>query len=326
MSRLLKDNGGFALILTILIISVIVTLSLELNSSTRTDLQSAANFRESVRLGCIVRSGFNIAAAILIEDYEDNEEVDSLREDWADSDDISSRSASMFEQGRFELSITDLSGKIQINSLVDEDGDIDENHKKFLETFLGLKEFGLDPEKRESIVDAVTDWMDEDDEVTGFRGAENPYYQALPRPYSCRNGRLNSIEELLLIRGITKEIFYGTEKKKGISEYLTVYGNDGKININTADPVVLTALAGYICESEDMAKDWIAYREKESSDLSEFNKYPGLLQFDDYDLLCTTSSYFEIESKGFIDTMSKELRCIVKRDDDGVEILSWKIE
>ena len=322
MSSLLKDNGGFALIITLLIISVIVTLSLDLNSSMRTDLQAAANFRDSIRLGCIVRSGFNYAAAILI---EDNEEVDSLRELWAHSEDISSDSASMFEQGRFELRITDLSGKIQINSLVDEDGGIDENHKKFLETFLGLKEFGLDPEKVEYIVDAVTDWMDEDDEVNGFGGAENSYYQSLAKPYPCRNGRLNSIEELLLIKGITKEIFYGTEKQKGISEYLRVYG-DGKININTADPLILKALAGYICESEDMAKDWIDYRENENSDLSEFNNYPGLLQFDDYDLLCTTSSFFEIESKGFVDNMSKELRCVIERDDETVDIRSWKIE
>ena len=324
MSRLLKDNGGFALIITLLIISVIVTLSLDLNSSMRTDLQAAANFRESIRLDCIVRSGFNYAAAILI---EDNADVDSLREPWADSKDISSTSASMFELGRLELGLTDLSGKIQINSIMDEDGDINENQKAFLKTFLSLKQFGLDPEKVEYIMDALTDWMDkyDDDEVTGFGGAENPYYQSIARPYSCRNGRLHSIEELLLVKGITKEIFYGKEKQKGISEYLTVYG-DGKININTADPLILEALAGYVCESEDMAKDWIDYREKENSDLSEFNNYPGLLQFDDYGLLCTTSFYFEIESKGFMDNMSKELKCIVKRDDETVEIQSWKIE
>ncbi len=58
MIRLIKNDKGFALILTILIISLIVALTLQFNISIRSELHAAANLRDSIKLGCIARSGF----------------------------------------------------------------------------------------------------------------------------------------------------------------------------------------------------------------------------------------------------------------------------
>jgi general secretion pathway protein K len=232
----------------------------------------------------------------------------------------------MFEQGQFALEITDLSGKIPINQLVDKGGKENKKQRDLLTRFLGSEPFELDPENVDNLLDAIKDWIDPDDEVTRF-GAENGYYQGLERPYKCKNGPFEFLEQLLLVRGITNELFYGSEKTPGLSQYLTVH-SEGKININTADPMVLKSL------SPEM--DWAAvenmveYRLDKDNDLKNITWYKKAHGLDliniDSDLVTTTSTHFEIISQGFKGEMEKILTAVVKRDKGTVKILSWKIE
>jgi len=69
-----------------------------------------------------------------------------------------------------------------------------------------------------------------------------------------------------MIKGITKEIYYGTKEKPGLKEYVTA-DSDGIININTAPKMVLRALSdGISAESADSMDE---YRRKEGNDLSD---------------------------------------------------------
>ncbi|MBW1764016.1 MAG: general secretion pathway protein GspK, partial [Deltaproteobacteria bacterium] len=197
MGKVLKNNRGVALILTILIISLMVTLTLHFNKSMRSELYAAVNLRDDVRLGCIARSGFNWALAVLSADAEEND-FDSLHETWASLKDLSSYSSSLFDQGVFEVEVIDLSGRIQINQLVGSKGKYNDKQKDILTRFLESDKFDIDPEEVDDIIDALKDWIDPDSEVTRF-GAEDSYYQALETPYTCRNAPLESLEELLLI-------------------------------------------------------------------------------------------------------------------------------
>lgn len=326
MGMLLKDNRGMALILTILVITLIVSLTLQFNRSMRSDLHAAANFRDGIKLGYVAKSGFNFALAVLREDASENN-VDSLDEAWAYLHTLSENTAALFDQGRFQVTVSDCSGRIQINRLVKQNGEYDTVQKGLLKRFLNSPEFGLDPEEVDNIVDAVKDWLDADDKVTRF-GAENAYYQALEEPYSCENAPIEFLERLLLVRGITKEIFHGTtEEKPGISNYLSAHGN-GKININTADPLILRALSDEI--DEEMAEDMATYRKDEENDLSDpkwYKSVPGMSHVTIADALLTTSStYFDIRSKGFKGSMAKQVMGTVKRTGQEIDILSWKIE
>jgi hypothetical protein len=49
---------------------------------------------------------------------------------------------------------------------------------------------------------------------------------------------LDSLEELLLIKGMKPETYYGKEGQEGLRDYLTVH-SDGRININTAGLLIL---------------------------------------------------------------------------------------
>ena len=322
--KFLRDNRGMALILTILIISLIVALTLQFNTSMRSNLHAAWNLRDGIKLGCIARSGLNGALAVLYEDASSGD-VDTLRETWAHLRIFSENSASLFDEGRFLVEIADHSGRIQINQLVDKEGNYNESQKGLLMRFLSSAEFDLDSEEVENTVDAIKDWIDPDSEPTRF-GAEDTYYQALEKPFSCKNAPFEFLEELLLVRGITKELFYGSGERPGISRYLSPHGN-GRININTADPLVLRALSDQI--DQELAEDMVAYREDEDNDLSDLKWYrnvPGMSDVSIPDSLLTTSStYFEITSEGFKGAMSKRIYGVVERKEETLKILSWKI-
>ncbi|MBL8827554.1 MAG: general secretion pathway protein GspK, partial [Planctomycetaceae bacterium] len=58
------------------------------------------------------------------------------------------------------------------------------------------------------IADSILDWIDADDEPRPF-GAETSYYSSLPQPYRAANGRLESLDDLLLVRGVTKQLLHG---------------------------------------------------------------------------------------------------------------------
>lgn len=324
MGRFLRNSKGMALILTILVISLIVALTVEFNRFMRSDLHAASNLRDGIKLGYVAKSGFNYVLAVL---RVDDESVDSLHDVWADSKSLSKNSAAQFDEGRFEVKVSDHSGRIQINKLVKEDGNYDDGQKGLLTRFLQSREFGLEEEDVQIIISAIKDWIDADNEETRF-DAENAHYQALDKPYSCKNAPIEFLEELRLIRGITKELFYGTEEKLGISNFISPHG-DGKININTADRLVLSALSDEIKEDPEMVENMIKYRNDEDNNLTQIN-------WDDrvgmrgvtinQDLLTTSSTHFEITSEGFKGAMSKRVTGMVERKEGTLQIRSWKIE
>jgi general secretion pathway protein K len=320
-----RDEGGFALILTILVVSVITALTLQFSASMRSDLFAAATLRDRAKLTCVAKSGIHYAAAILLEDANLSDS-DSQHEDWADPISLSSNCSSLLQEGRSRIQILDLSGRIAVNRLVTEEGEYDTRQKELLTRFLNSEQFGLDPEDVDNLVDAIKDWIDTDDEETRF-GAEDSYYQTLPEPYRCRNAPLAFVEELLLIRGVTEELFYGTEDDPGISTYITTHG-DGKVNLNTAHPLILKSLSDQL--DDDMVDGMVDYRSDVENDLTDpswYQNVPGIGDVRiDFDLITTSSSIFEIMSEGVLDDLVRQITCLLERDEDGIQFLSWKMD
>lgn len=121
--------------------------------------------------------------------------------------------------------VEDEEGKININML-------DPN---VLSTFF-QKVGGAEQELADMIAYSVVDWRDTDNSLSHPEyGAEDDYYEDLEIPYESKDEKFESIEELLLVRGMTPEIF---EK---VEPFVTVYGV-GVVNINTAPREVLIGL------------------------------------------------------------------------------------
>ena len=101
----------------------------------------------------------------------------------------------------------------------------------------------------ETMVDCLTDWIDEND-LHQMDGAESddPFYE--DAGYPVKNGPLDSVEELLLVKNWGPDVLYGkpeddeSDEIFGIYDILTVWG-DGKVNLNTASKDLLLSYSEY---------------------------------------------------------------------------------
>lgn len=69
------------------------------------------------------------------------------------------------------------------------------------------------PSMKASLTDALLDFVDADD-IPRPEGAEQEYYDALPRPYRIANGPLPTVEHLLLVRGFTPAVVVGEDANR----------------------------------------------------------------------------------------------------------------
>lgn len=330
MLDILKNNRGMALLITILVISLILVMTLRFNVSMRSSITNASNLQNGIALDNMAKSIFNSARAILSVDAEESG-FDTLHEDWANLEAAAGYFSSFFSGGQGGMKITDHSGRLQINSLLkktDDAWDINEEQKEVWVNLLSREEFELAEDEVENIIEAVIDWLDEDDEPRGFGGAESSYYQGLDTPYGPRNGPMEFIEELLLVKGITDELYFGTEEIPGLASLVTPHGIDGKININTADAFVLGALSRDI--DQGMVDEMLTFRDNEENDLGDIGWYKIVIP-DDVDippvLITTSSSFFEILTEVVMGNMRKKLRGMVARGPgSSTDLVYWRIE
>lgn len=317
-----RNERGVALILVLLTVSIIVVLTLQLNVSSRAQVHEAANLSDGIRVLYIAKSGFFAGMGIL---YDDRGDADTLNEAWARTEALTEQSKSYFDGGHVELLIEDESGKININKLV-EGSNFNLAVKGALTRLLTQPQFKLQEREVDDILNAVKDWIDADSEVTAT-GAESAYYQGLGKSYGPRNGPMESVDELLMVRGITRELFYGIEDRPGLNRLLTVTG-EGSVNINTAPKEVLRALHPTI--TEDAANRMDDYRRNPANSLTETSWYRRIAGLEntaiDAVTVVTKSEYFQVSSTGRLGTMKRTMRGIVKRDSERkLTVVAWRL-
>jgi len=332
MFKILNNNRGMALLMTILIISLILVMTLRFNSSMRSSISNASNLQNTIALDNMAKSVFNSARAVLSVDAAESS-FDTLHEDWANLELAAQYFAQFFDRGQGGMKITDHSGRLQINSLLQYKGDvwaINEEQKKVWINLLSAEEFELAEDEALNIIEAIIDWLDENDEPLDFGGAESSYYQGLNTPYEPRNGPMEFIAELLLVKGITDELYFGTEEIPGLASLVTPHGRDGKININTADALVLGALSDQI--DQNMVDGMLTFRDNEDNDLGNPDWYkwapgfPGDVIIPP-ELITASSSFFEIFTEVAMGNMRKKVRgMVVRGPGTSTDLVYWKIE
>lgn len=100
----------------------------------------------------------------------------------------------------------------------------------------------LDERELSILVQSLLDWRDADD-LERAQGAEADYYSRLPTPRAVRNAPLTSERELLLVRGMTDDLF------ARIQPFIAVLPlTELRINVNGAPAEVLSAVPGFTPE------------------------------------------------------------------------------
>ncbi len=103
--------------------------------------------------------------------------------------------------GGFRFGLQDESTRLNLNALLLADDQQEDGGRELL---MGL------PGMTEEIADAILDWIDEDDDPREY-GAEVDYYTSLDPPYAPKNGPLDTVEELLLVRGVLPQLLFGAD-------------------------------------------------------------------------------------------------------------------
>jgi len=307
--------------LALAVIALLVSLVVDFSYTMMVDLTLAANLRDGQKAFYVARSGVELAKHLL---QEDDPAFDALDEDWALLPEHPGF-LSADDEGRFKVTIEDEAAKIPLNKLItgDKDKKVDLVVRAQLERLFELLE--LDPE----LIDPIIDWLDPDNNPQPF-GAEDAYYQSLPSPYPCKNGPLAALEELLLVKGMTKEILYGQDEKKGLIHYLTLF-SDGKVNINTASVEVLASLSDKI--DNVTAQAIIDYRQKnpfQEIKYDDIKSLPGMTLeiFNDIKDQCDIkSSTFSLRAEGQVREIKKVIYTVLKREENkGIKPIFWRVE
>lgn len=104
-------------------------------------------------------------------------------------------------------------------------------------------------DRAQGLVQAIVDWRTP--APSGLSTPLDQYYLSLTPSFRSRHASFEEIEELLLVRGMTPELFYGGYHPEpdgrllphgGLRDCLSVYGATSQFDVNTADPVLLAAV------------------------------------------------------------------------------------
>jgi type II secretory pathway component PulK len=235
--------------------------------SMKTEMTLARNSRNDANLIWAGRSGLELARYVLAQQRMiRNEPYDAMNQKWAggpgslasSNSPLASISLDKFpvgENAHVTVHIIDQERKVNINQA----------DQTLLQQALSV--MGADGAEIPLVTDAILDWIDPDD-ATHINGAESDYYQGLEIPYYSKNGPMDDLSELLMVRGVSQDMFWGPRSTNhepaffesrdrrsarrieeqpvypiGLEEIFTTLSS-GRININTAPTTTLQMIPG----------------------------------------------------------------------------------
>ena len=222
----MKQQQGIALITILVMVALATILAATIAKRQANTAENTAYLMRQNQSLLYAKSAEAFFSELLVDDANNAGAVDYLQENWAKP-----MPAFPVEDGFVSGTLQDESGKFNLNSLVNDEGVPNPQAKLWFEKL--LLRVGL-PEK---LSEAVIDWQDADDEISGTMGAENSYYQGLPQGYLAANSKFHNVEELKLVRG------FEDQKYLQIVDYVSALpASDSKVNVNTAPAMLLASL------------------------------------------------------------------------------------
>ncbi len=226
-------SQGMVLIIALWALFFLGALALAIAAYVRPQLELAGRVKDSTSVHYLAEAGVKRAMAQI--NNSRGPHVDTLKE-FLPRTPFDFKSQGLAD-GEFDYELGDEERKININTAP----------YKVLERLLEITA-RLDPQQAGDIAAAILDWRSSG-ENPRKNGAKSDYYRALSPSYPCKDGPFEVLEEVLLVKGMTLDIF------KSIKDEITIYGA-GSVNINTADKFVLEALG----LSDTLADEIINFR------------------------------------------------------------------
>ncbi len=236
--RTIANERGVALIVVLWVFIFLFVVAFEFSAAVREEATAAHRYSDETEGYYLALAGFQKG----LYEFLNQPAARDVQKDPKRSDLFDGRwREEPLGAGSYRLRLIDESGKININR-------VDEETLRRVLVNLGVEEPRINV-----LVDSIMDWRDADD-LHRPNGAENDYYRSLASSYTAKNGLLDSMEELLWIRGVTTELFFGngadggkeaeSGPRVGLRQIFTVDSPSDRVNLRTAPAEVIHALMG----------------------------------------------------------------------------------
>lgn len=226
-----QRQSGIALVTALLVVAVAVIAAAAMLVTHNVAVHRSSNLRFVEQAWWYGAGVENWVAEILREDRQndqDGEAVDHLGENWAKPVDYLP-----IEGGFVRGQIVDQQRCFNLNNL---SGQNAEMAAAQLQRLLALLD-NPDPYNAQALVQSIQDWIDPDFEPRVPGGAEDGIYTSMTPPYRTANRPMLSTSELLLINGMSRELY------QALSPHVCALPPATQINVNTANEYVLASLA-----------------------------------------------------------------------------------
>ncbi len=281
MSKLVKPKPrGVALITAMLVVSLATITAVAMMARKQVDFRRSENVLYHEQAYLYLLGAEDWAKQTLLRDRKNND-IDSYKDDWA-----TILPPLPIEGGSIGGKIEDLQGRININNLAS--GDVNSVDYLRFKKLLELNDIPV------GLVNTIADWLDADQDVRFPDGAEDVDYLYGDTPYRTGNRMMQSATELLLVKGLTYEIY---EK---IAPAIVALPDHTDINVNTATEEVLQTLIEEFTAAD--AEKLIADRLKEP-----FVKIEDFLQHASVKGKKVTTNGLTVSSKYFLLTAEAEI-------------------
>jgi len=266
--RISSPNSGVALIIVLITMVSLSILAGIFAFRMKVEARLAMNSNNDAEMEWMGRSGAEAAKWLLAQEMQARC-PDSLSSVWAGGSGGTCPGISNSPIADIHLpwTIPLGNGEVVINPMTDLErkANINTANEQMLEQSLVL--MGVDAGEYPVIVNSILDWIDPDN-AERPQGAESEYYEAGPWPYSAKNGPIDDMTELMLVQGMTPDLYWGpnstnyvpsrlrrdSSSRLGFNADAPTYPvgfvdlftpiSSGKININTASIAVLQLLPG----------------------------------------------------------------------------------
>ena len=298
-------HRGIALITAMLVVALAVIAATAILSSANLAIHRTATLQDSEKAWWYALGAESLVKSLLERDLDQNR-YDALTDVWAKPIDYLPT-----DEGFMRGEIVDLNGRYNLNNLGVADAPAFQKQVEIFTRLLANLEM-TDEFRARAIANAIRDWIDADNEPTGFDGAEDSEYLDADPPYRVANRPMVSTSELMAIKGMDRELYQRLREVVSVVPQTAV-----PINVNTAPVPVLRALARQ--PGAELAAFERRRLEKPAESLQELEA-AGVFGAQDAprEMMSVKSTFFLLMAEAFVGSGRIALYSFIYRPDQGI--------
>lgn len=334
--------SGSALIVVLWVVGLLSMFVMAFAFDMHIEARITSSWRKKLKAEYLAKAGIELARMVLAETADADINNPDISVYLAKGSDEKVRGAAIslnrggiaevtreLGAGTLTISVRPENARISLKDIID----VNNREKTFNMWEPLFESAGVPFEQRDVLIDCLVDWVDQD-ELTHINGVESEYYESLNPPYKAKNAALDTVDELALIKGFDAKLPESevTIYQK-LSEFLTTYATDQKININAVDH---NTMMGFLGVDAQLADEIMAQRQgpdlkdgtdddmpfKNSADL--LGRVPALSPaVIDRVAFNAAMGRFSILARGKVGDFEHAVACVVSLSGKSLTVLRW---